>query len=106
MPLNYSVSISKIICLTEPQGFPGGARGKEPACHEGDIRDAGSIPGLGRSPRGGNGNPLQYSCLENPMDRGAWWATAHGVEDSDTTEQLTHTSSKGKQPCLKQSTPC
>ena len=40
------------------------------------------------------------------MDRGAWWATAHGADDSDTTEQLTHTSSKGKQPCLKQSTPC
>jgi len=41
----------------------------------GDIRDAGSTPGSGRSPKGGNGNPLQYSCLENPMDRGAWWAT-------------------------------
>ena len=48
----------------------------------GDIRDAGSIPGLGRSPRGGHGNPLQYSCLENPMDRGAWRATIHGVAKS------------------------
>ena len=47
--------------------------------NEGDIRDVGSIPGSGRSPGKGNGNPLQYSCLENPMDRGAWWATVHGV---------------------------
>ena len=48
----------------------------------GDIRDSGSVPGLGRSPGGGNGNPLQYSCLENPMDRGAWRATVHGVAKS------------------------
>ena len=46
--------------------------------------DEGSIPGSGRSPGGGNGNPLQYSCLENPMDRGAWWATVHGVAKSRT----------------------
>ena len=50
----------------------------------GDARDTGSIPGLGRSPIGGHGNPLQYSCLENPMDRGAWWATVHGVEKNQT----------------------
>ena len=50
----------------------------------GDIRDVGPIPGSGRSPGGGHGNPLQYSCLENPMDRGAWWATDHGVEKSWT----------------------
>ena len=48
-----------------------------------DLRDSGSIPGMGRSP-GGNGNPLQYSCLENPMDRGGWWATVHGVTQSRT----------------------
>ena len=49
-----------------------------------DIRDMGSIPGLGRSPKGGHGNPLQYSYLENPMDRGAWWATDHGVAQRQT----------------------
>ena len=52
----------------------------------GDLRDSGSISGLGRSPREGHGNLLQYSCLEDPMDRGAWWATVHGVEkESDMT---------------------
>ena len=48
----------------------------------GDVREEGFIPGLGRSPGGGHGNPLQYSCLENPMDRGAWWATVPGVTNS------------------------
>ena len=52
---------------------------KEPACNAGDTGDVGSVPGLGRSPGGGNGNLVQYSCLENPMDRGAWWATVRGV---------------------------
>ena len=52
----------------------------------GDLRDASSIPGSGRSPGGGHGNPLQYSCLENPMEGGAWWGTVHGVAKSDTTE--------------------
>ena len=54
-----------------------------PAC-AGDIRDAGSIPGLRRSPGGGNGNPLQYSCLKNLMDRGAWQALVHNVAESRT----------------------
>ena len=57
---------------------------KNPPATAGDIRDVGSIPGLGRSPGGGYGNPLQYSCLENPMDRGAWWVTVHGVTKSRT----------------------
>ena len=57
-------------------GFPGGSEGKESDCNAGDL---GSVPGLGRSPGEGNGNTLQYSCLENSMDRGAWKATVHGV---------------------------
>ena len=51
----------------------------------GDIGDSGSIPGSGRFPGGGHGKPLQYSCLENPMDRGAWWATDPGITESDVT---------------------
>ena len=58
-------------------GFPGGSAVKNPPANAGD---AGSIPRSGRSPGEGNGNPLQYSCLENPMDRGAWQVTAHAVE--------------------------
>ena len=57
---------------------------KNPPANAGDARDAGSIPGLGRSSRGGNGNLLQYSCLENPMDGGAWWAAVHGAAESQT----------------------
>ena len=62
-------------------GFPGGSEVKAPACNAGDL---GSIPGLGRSPGEGNGNPLQNSCLEDPMDGGALWATVHGVAKSRT----------------------
>ena len=62
-------------------GFPGGSEVKASACNVGDL---GLIPGLGRSPGEGNGNPLKYFCLENPMDRGAWWATVYGVAKSRT----------------------
>ena len=66
------------------QGFPGGSAGKESASKAGDL---GSIPGLGRSPGGGHGNPLQYSFLENPMDRGAWWGySPQGCKESDMTK--------------------
>ena len=64
-------------------GCAGDSVGNESAC---DTKDTSLITGLGRSPGGGHGNPLQYSGLENPMDRGAWWATGHGVAESDTTE--------------------
>ena len=69
--------------------FPGGASGKEPTWQCRRHRDMGSIPGLGRSPGEGHGNPLQYSCQENPMDRRAWQATVHGVAKSWTQLQLT-----------------
>ena len=64
-------------------GFPGGSDSKESTCNAGDL---GSIPGSGRFPGEGNGNPLQYSCLENPLDREVWWVTVHGVAESVTTE--------------------
>ena len=69
------------LLLNESMGFPGGSAVKNTSANIGDT-DQGLIPGLGRSPGGGNGNPLQYSCLENPMDRGACRATVHGVTKS------------------------
>ena len=70
-------------------GFPGGSEVKASACNSGDM---GLIPGFGRSTGGGNGNPLQYSCLKKPMDGGAWWATVHGVlrVGHDRVTSLTH----------------
>ena len=62
-------------------GFPGGSDNKASACNAGDL---GLIPGQGRSPGEGNGNPLQYSCLENSMDEGAWCVTVHGIAKSQT----------------------
>ena len=63
---------------------------KNPSAIAGDVKDSGSIPGLGRSPRGGHGNPFQYSCLENPMDRGDWWATKSpwGHKELDMTQVI------------------
>ena len=78
--------ISKIYKLPM-QGFPSDSDSKESACNEGEpcnVQDPGSVPGSGRSSGIGNGNSLQYSCLEIPMDRGAWWATVHGVAKSRT----------------------
>ena len=71
--------------LSQPKtgGFPGGSDGKDSACNAGYL---GSIPGLGRSPREGSGYPLQYSCLENSMDRGVWQAIVHKIAESDTIE--------------------
>ena len=71
----------RVICIIiyHYMGFPGATGVKNPPANAGDVKDGGSIPGLGRFPGGGHGNPLQYSCLENPMDRGAWWATVHSV---------------------------
>ena len=71
----------------------GGAVVKNPPASAGHVRDMGSVPGLGRSPGRGNGNPLQYSCLENSMDRGVWWTTVHGVAKS-WTPLSTHYRSK------------
>ena len=85
--------------LLQRGGFRGGSDGKESTCNAGYP---GSIPGSGRSPGEGNGNPLQYSCLENPMDSGAWRATVHGVAKSHTrlnnktSHFLTTTSRKGE----------
>ena len=79
-------NLGKYFSLSTIQlGFPGGSGGKESACNAGDP---GSIPGSGGSPGEGNANPLQYSCLGNPMDSGSWWAIAHGVAKSWT--QLSH----------------
>ena len=77
----------KIKCVNRENGdkvFPGGSVRKNLSANALDAGDAGSIPGLGRSPGEGNGNPLQYSCRENPMDGGAWRAAVHGVAKSQT----------------------
>ena len=92
LPTHWSLIISYLYLCS---GFPGGSMVKNPPANAGDTGDTGSIPGLGRSPGGGNGNPLQYSCLENPMDRRAWWATFHGDHkrvghDLTTKQQRQH----------------
>ena len=72
-------------------GFPGALVVKNSPANAGDIRDVGSLPGSGRSPGGGHDSSLQYSCLENPMDRGAWQATVHGVAKSQLKRLSTRT---------------
>ena len=74
--------------LIHSKGLPYSSDGKEFACN---AEDQGLIPGLGRPSGEGNGYPLQYSCLENSIDREAWWVIVHSVAESDTTEQRTHT---------------
>ena len=88
-----NLNILNLFLLISRWGFPHSSLGKESACSTGDP---GSTPGLGRFPGEGNGYPLQYSCLENPMDGGAWWAAVHGVTESGTTERLTLHFSGGK----------
>ena len=78
---HQSTTHGLVVYLSNLWGFPGGSDGKASAYSVGDL---GLISGLGRSPGKGNGNPLQYSCLENSMDWGAWWATVHGVAKSPT----------------------
>ena len=87
--MGYSPWGHKESDMTDRPLTPGGSYGKESTCNAGDM---GSTPGSGRSFRGGNGNPHQYSYLENPTDRGAWWATVHRIsKESDRTEQFTCT---------------
>ena len=73
-----------VLLILDIQGFPGGSEVKASAWNEGDP---GSIPGLGRSPGEGNGNPLQYSCLENPMEGGTWWAKSMGLQRVSTVKR-------------------
>ena len=79
-------------------GFPGGSVIKNLPANAVDAREASSVPGLGTSPGGGNGNPLQYSCWDNPMDRGAWQATVLRVSKSRTTEATEQVHNTGSQP--------
>ena len=82
---------SQYILLTWMEELPGGTSGKEPSYQRGDTRYSGPIPWSGKSPGGGHGNPLQSSCLENPVDRGAWWTTVHGGHtELDMTEMTQH----------------
>ena len=82
IPCSLISPIKYILIVSNYRGFPGGSVVRNPPANAGDV---GSVPGLGRSLEERNGNPLQYSCLGNPVDRGAWKAVAHGVAESGTT---------------------
>ena len=82
--LAYKVLVILNMFIKAHKGFPVGSVVKNPPASKGATGDAGLIPGLGRLPGGRNGNPLQYSCLGNPMDRGAWWVIVHVVTKSQT----------------------
>ena len=89
---SISQRVSSRVGVTDgcEEGFPVALVVKNPPANAGDIRDTIAIPGSGRSPGEGNGNPLQYPCLESPRDWGAWWAPVHRVPESDTTEATEH----------------
>ena len=82
--VNLLYLLSLLLCL----GFPDGSAGKESACNAGDTGGASSIPGSGRSPGGGNDDPLQHLCLESPMDTGAWCTVVQSVTESDSFLKL------------------
>ena len=84
MSNTYTGILFYLFHIINAWGFPGGASGKEHTASAEDVRDEHSIPGSGRFSRGRHSNPLQYSCLESPMDRGAWWATVHRFTKSQT----------------------
>ena len=86
--MEHQAPVPQLLSLCSRAWLPCGSDCKESACN---VADPASIPGSGRSPVQGNGNPLQYSCLENPMDREAWWASPWGCNELDRTDTLTFT---------------
>ena len=96
------ISVSDLQQILIRVGFPGGSVVKNPPANAGDTEDVGSIPALGRSPGGGNGDPLQYSCLGKSMDRGAWEVVVHGVTKSWTWLSNWHTHYKSNEQILLQ----
>ena len=82
--MSWQIPIINVLDFRELPEFPGGSVVKNPPANAGDTGVMGSVPGVGRSSGGGNGKPLQYSRLENLMDRRAWWATVHGVSKNQT----------------------
>ena len=102
MDRDVRVNQGNVLLVATKFHFPGGSDGKEYVCNAGDLD---SIPGSGRSPEGGNGNPFQYSCLENPKDRGAWWATVHGVAKSQARLGDFHIHTKFQSKILSQMIP-